>query len=177
MTQKNQRYSVIAILLHWVMALMILFLFGLGWYMVELPETAVRSGPFSLHKSIGLTVLILLVLRVIWRHTHRPPPLPADMPTFKRRLADSTHVLLYLLMILQPVTGYLSSSFSGYKTKLWGVPLPHWGWKDAVLNEFFTELHVICSLLFVLLVITHVIGALSHVLSKGDNVFRRMLPW
>jgi cytochrome b561 len=177
MDNDTGRYDTVAIILHWAMAVLVLFMIGFGWYMVQIPEGPARSAPFALHKSIGLTIFLLWVVRILWRFTHPAPPLPESMPGFKRTLARATHVLLYIMLLLQPLSGYLSSSFSGYKTRYFGIPLPHWGWKDSALNEFFTELHVIFSITLVLLIITHVVGAFTHLLTKDDHILRRMLPW
>ena len=176
MESKPDRYSSIAIILHWTVALLILVQFSLGWYMVDLPKGTERSDLFALHKSIGLSILLLASVRLVWRLTHNLPPLPTTMPRWQRELALHTHIMLYLLLFLQPLSGYLSSSFSGYKTSFFGIPLPHWGWKDLVLNELFTALHVVSSITLLLLIIAHTLGALLHALTPEDHVFRRMLP-
>lgn len=176
MEPTEPRYSLIAIVLHWVMVLLIFTQFGLGWYMVDLPEGPDKSWYFALHKSIGLTVAMLALLRLIWRLTHRPPPLPDALPLWQQKLAHANHSLLYVFMFLQPVSGYISSSFSGYETSYFGIPLPHWGWKDQVLNELFTDVHVASSVVLVCLILLHIIGALSHVSLPQANVLRRMWP-
>ncbi len=176
MGHTQPRYSLIAIVLHWAMALLIFTMFGLGWYMVDLPDGPHKSWYFALHKSIGLTVAMLAVLRLTWRLTHRPPPLPDALPSWQRKLANANHLLLYILMFLQPVSGYISSSFSGYKTKYFGIPLPHWGWKHQVLNEMFTDIHVASSVALVCLIGFHIVGALSHIAMPHANVLRRMWP-
>jgi cytochrome b561 len=164
-------------LLHWTMAVLILLLFGLGRYMVELPDgSPERSRFFALHKSVGLTVALLALVRIVWRATHPAPPLPGSIRSWQRRLAEGTHYLLYALMIVQPLSGYLSSSFSGYKTRFWGIPLPHWGWQDAGINEFFTEIHVASSVALLCLVILHVCGAFAHLAGAHESVLPRMLP-
>ena len=84
MQRNNNRYSLPAIALHWLIAALIVFLFGLGWYMVDLPKGPVRGPYFSLHKSVGLTVAGLALLRLIWRLTHHPPALPDVMPNWQR---------------------------------------------------------------------------------------------
>lgn len=144
--------------------------------MVDLPQGPGRGGYFALHKSIGLTVFLLALIRVAWRLTHKPPPLPASMGQRRRELALGTHAVLYILMCLQPISGYLSSSFSGHKTSFFGLPLPSWGWKDAVLNDLFTDLHVASSVALVMFISMHIAGALLHAFSPGDGVLRRMLP-
>jgi cytochrome b561 len=87
------------------------------------------------------------------------------------------HHLFYLLLGVQPLTGYLSSSFSGYDTRFFGVPLPSWGYANPPLNQFFTDLHVAGSVLLAALVGVHVIGTIVHLLQPGERMLRRMLPW
>lgn len=174
---KVSRYDNIAILFHWLMALLIVVLFGLGWYMVDLPNgSKEKSFYFALHKSIGLTVALLVVLRIIWRLGHTPPALPGILERWQSKLAAVTHFLLYLFIVIQPLSGYLSSSFSGYKTRFWGVPLPHWGWKEQHLNEIFTEIHVASSVVLISLVVLHLCGSLAHLVSSHENVLMRMWP-
>ncbi len=171
------RYTLTAMVLHWLAALLVFSLFAIGWTMVDLPRGPGRSYNFALHKSIGLTVFALSLIRIAWRFFHRPPRYPESMRYWRITIARSAHMLFYILLCLQPASGYLSSSFSGYKTKVFGVALPHWGWRDPPLNEFFTEIHVMSSVLFVVLIGAHVLGALSHVFNRGDRTFRRILPW
>ncbi len=171
-----QRYDRMAIGLHWLMVILIVVMYGLGWYMVDLPKGDARHLFFTTHKSIGLTVAMLALFRLFWRQVSSLPGRPRGMPRWKWILAEFTHGLLYAMMFLQPVSGYVSSSFSGYKTRYFGIPLPQWGWKDPVLNELFTELHVICSIVLLGLIIVHVLAALSHLLVFKDGVFQRMWP-
>jgi cytochrome b561 len=178
MTVNNERYTATAILLHWIMAVLIFVLFGLGWYMVDLPKgSAERSWFFALHKSIGLTTALLVLVRVLWRYFHRPPALPAHISSMQRRVVDGVHHLFYVFMFVQPVSGYISSSFAGYGTRFWGLPLPDWGWKDQVLNELFTDVHVASSVMLLLLIVLHLGGVLFHVFVVRDNVLRRMWPF
>jgi cytochrome b561 len=177
MVTEQEKYSSIAILLHWIMAILLITLFCLGWYMVDLPKGSdERSWFFALHKSIGLTMAFLALIRLTWRTTHAPPPLPETISQFKQQLAGLTHWLLYAAMILQPLSGYISSSFSGYKTKIWGLPLPHWGWKSSVLNEIFTDIHVASSVALLCLIVLHLCGVIVHVSAGEMNILRRMIP-
>lgn len=171
------KYTAFAIVVHWVTAVLVLALIGLGWFMVDLPRGPDRGYYFALHKSLGLTVFALLVLRVAWRVRHRPPPLPDGLSWWRAALAKLVHLAFYAVLIVQPVSGYLSSSFSGYKTHWWGIPLPHWGHHDPPLNELFTEIHVISSIAFVLLIGFHLLGVLSHIAAGERGMLRRMLPW
>jgi len=157
------------------MAVMIISMICLGIYMVDLPKGSdERSWFFSLHKSIGLTLALLAIIRLACRMFSKPPPLPSYIPIALRKLATATHHLLYLLMFIQPVSGYISSSFSGYKTQLWGVPLPHWGWEDPDLNKLFTLIHDISAICLVALILLHIAGVIYHVSKKQNEVFRRM---
>lgn len=170
------RYTYVAMCLHWLMALLVFALVGMGWFMVDLPQGPDRSWYFALHKSIGLSVFALLVLRVVWRIGHRPPALPASVPLWQRGLAALVHLSFYAVLVVQPLSGYLSSSFSGYKTRWFGLPLPQWGWQDAPLNELFTEIHVISSIALVVLILIHLLGTVSHLVSGEGALFRRMWP-
>ncbi len=135
------KYTLPAILLHWSIATLIIVLFSLGLYMVELPADvvpSVRKPWFELHKSLGITVFLLLVIRAFWRITHRPPSLPKAISQNQKQFISFMHVIFYISMLLQPISGYFSSSFSGYQTKFFGVQLPHWGWKD---ESYTLQLH------------------------------------
>lgn len=171
------KYTRTAMMLHWGMAILVCALFALGWYMVELPKGPARGEAFALHKSLGLSAFLLLVWRLGWRLRHPAPALPVSVPTWQARLAHGVHWAFYGLLVCQPVTGYLSSSYSGYSTRLFGLPLPQWGHADPPLNQFFTELHVAGSLALLALIVVHLIGTLSHLLQPGENLLRRMLPW
>ena len=159
------------------MTVLILVLFLLGWYMVDLPKGGdERTFFFALHKSIGLTVAAFLVLRVGWR-LRKPGPAPADsLSEWQRRLSILTHRLLYLFMVLQPLSGYISSSFAGYPTRFWGLTLPQWADKNPALNELFTGVHVSCSVALALLIGLHVCGAFAHLWGGHENVLLRMWP-
>ena len=170
-----RRYGNAAITIHWLMAIMIIGMIGLCIYMVDLPKGSdERSWYFALHKSIGLTLALLAILRLLWRMILKPPELPEYIDKSKRKIAETTHGLLYLLMFVQPISGYISSSFSGYKTKFWGIPLPHWGWKDTGLNELFTEIHEMSAICLIILLLLHFAGVIYHLHKKQTDLFKRM---
>lgn len=171
----SKKYTRLAIILHWLMAALIFLQLGLGWYMADLPKGLERSNIITLHKSIGLSVVALLLLRGIWRVTHLPPPWDNTIPAWQRRVAVYSHRGLYLCMLLQPLSGYLSSSFSGYRTAYFGIPLPYWGWKDPYLNELFTNIHEFSAILFTILITLHILAALRHFFTVGDTTFQRIL--
>ena len=170
-----QRYSTTAIIIHWLMAIMIMGMIILGLFMVDLPKGSdERTYYFGIHKSIGLTLGLLAFIRLAWKIYSKPPVLPEIVTSTQRKLATATHHLLYLLMFIQPLSGYISSSFSGYKTKFWGIPLPHWGWKSKELNEFFTEIHDISAFCLITLIVLHLAGVIYHLSKKDYVLFKRM---
>ena len=184
MSMNGARYDQVQIVLHWLIAAMIFFMLGLGLWMVGLPmqselppdEESVRAFWFLLHKSMGITVAAFVILRIVWRLTHKAPPLPASIPTWQQRVSSLVHYLLYGLMIAMPITGYLQSMYSKYDTKLWGITLPRLAEADAVARETFTDIHQILAYLFIVVLILHVGAALKHRL-KGTEVTSRMSLW
>jgi len=174
----NDRYDKIAVTLHWVVAVLVLGMLAQGFYMTDLPTDAEnRSFFYRLHKSMGLTVLLLMVARLAWRLRHSPPAWPPSMPAMQQRLARLVHGCFYVFLLLQPLSGYLSSSFSGYPTRFWGIPLPQWGWKEPVWNENLTTVHEVFAIVLVTLIVTHIAATLVHVFAPGQkNVLWRILP-
>ena len=157
------------------MAILIIFMIGLGIYMADLPKGSdERTWFFTLHKNIGMTLALLAILRLGWKIKFKPPALPDYVAARQRKLATAVHHLLYLLMFIQPLTGYISSSFSGYKTKFWGIPLPDWGWKAPALNELFTEMHEISAFCLIALLCLHIAGVVYHLHKKQTDLIKRM---
>ncbi len=173
----NLRYTSTAIALHWLIALAVFALVGLGWYMVDIPKnTPERAYFYNLHKSIGLTTAFFIALRVWWRFMHRPPALPASLLSWERTLATWTHRLLYACLVVMPLSGYIASNFTKFGVKYFGIELPPWGPQDKLLYSIFNSIHVFTSYAFVTLIALHIAGAFKHLLVDKDTVFRRMLP-
>jgi cytochrome b561 len=180
-----RRYSAVAILLHWVSALGVLVLIGLGLTMTHADLAPLRQFQlYQWHKSVGITVLALTALRVLWRLTHRPPTHPAGMPARERRAAGAAHALLYLLLIGLPLTGWAVVSLSPFNipTVLYGlVPWPHLPLADLVPDPDAAEgllkrVHALGAWFLAALLAVHVAAALRHHLLLRDDVLRRMLP-
>ncbi|HMU99513.1 MAG TPA: cytochrome b [Rhodocyclaceae bacterium] len=168
-----QRYSLPAVAVHWLQAALVLWLFWLGWTMLDIPKGPERSAAFSLHKSLGLLAFLLVLMRLMWRRYSAPPALSG------RRIeilaAKAVHHGLYVFLVLAPLAGYLSSSFTEYPMKFFGVPLPKAGWPDKNLNEAFKLAHEILVWGGMGLVGVHVGAALLHAFRR-DGTFSRMLP-
>lgn len=173
-TRRSARYTPLQIALHWLIALGILALLALGLFMVGLPRgLPLKSVLLNLHKSLGLTVFLLVLIRIAARATRSAPPLPPMRP-WQRAAARTTQGLLYVGMVAMPVTGYLGSSFNRYGTRFWGIALPQWGWDDAHLRGLFFGIHQAIAWVLIALIVLHVLGALKHQLVDRDNLLARM---
>ncbi len=169
------RYSTPAIVLHWLAALLIFVAFPLGVYMHELPLSPGKLKLYSYHKWIGITLLMLAALRVTWRLTHTPPPLPADMAAWQRRASAIVHGLLYVLMIAIPLSGWLMSSAKGFQTVWFGVlPLPDLVEKNRELGDLLAGVHQALNFTLLALVIMHVGAALQHHFIERRPFLQRM---
>lgn len=176
---RTDRYSRGAIAFHWAIALLIIANFILAWTAEDLPkaEAMVRMGT---HKAVGITVLLLSIGRILWRLTHRPPPLRSSLAPWERALAKVTHTAFYLLMIAIPVAGWgLHSAASGGKPVsifgLFGFPaLPVSA--DKATAGLFGELHEVMATAMLVLLALHVAGALKHQFLDKDGTLGRMLP-
>jgi len=173
----HRRHDGATRILHWLVAISIIALLAIGWYMVGIPkQTPARGIFYNLHKSLGIVAAALIVALIARSLTHRSPPLPASMPAWERRAANLGHVVLYVFMVLSVAAGYLTSSFSKFGPKLFGIPLPHWGWDDVALRERFATAHKLITLAIAVLIAIHIAAALKHLLVDRDGVFQRMLP-
>lgn len=172
-------YTSTAIALHWLIAALIVGAFALGWTMTRIPGiTPDKLRFYSWHKWIGVTVLALALLRIVWRATHRAPPLPAGMSAWQRGAAHAVHVALYLLMIAIPVSGYLYSSAANVPVVYLGlVPLPTVIGPDPVLKAWFKAIHIALDYGLFALVAGHAAAAVKHHWIDRDGLLGRMLPF
>lgn len=171
----SERYGPVAMLLHWGIAALAAAQMTLGWWMLGLPKSppGLRAGWFNLHKSIGLTILALMLARLAWRLAHRPPPFPPSLPRWRAIAARANHWALYALLIAQPLVGYLGSSFTRYPVRFFGLVLPRWGWDSPALKDLLSALHLGLAWLLAVLVAIHVAAALKH-LADRDGIFERI---
>lgn len=171
------RYTGTAITLHWLIALGIAGTFSLGLYMHELPLSPEKLRLYSWHKWVGVTLFLLVLLRLGWRLLNPPPELPDAMPGWLRLAARGGHYLLYFLMLAVPLSGWLMSSAKGFQTVWFGVlPLPDLLSKDKALGEQLELIHKSLNFLMAFVVIGHVLAALKHHYIDRDDVLTRMLP-
>jgi cytochrome b561 len=172
-------YTRTAIAFHWLIALLIVSGFALGLVMTSIPGfTPNKLRYFSWHKWIGVTAFALVLLRIVWRWTHSAPPLPGHMSGWQRLAAQAVHVLLYLLMIAVPVTGYLYSSAANVPVVYLGiVPLPRIIGPDPMLKLILKTAHITLDYCLGALVLLHAAAALKHQWIDRDGLLSRMIPF
>ena len=172
------RYTQSAIMLHWLTVLLIFVTFPLGVYVHELAFSPFKLQLASYHKWIGVTILLLTVFRLAWRMLHKPPPLPETIPVWQQRAAQGLHHLLYLLLLVIPVSGWLMSSAKGVPVVYFGlVQLPDLAGKDKELGDMLQEIHEALNLGMLALVIMHIAAAFKHQFIDKDSLMLRMSPF
>lgn len=179
---ESKRYSVVAMLFHWAIAIAVLF----NMWLVNAAQAAEAIGDEAAdtafmndHKALGITILMLTVLRLGWRLTHRPPPLPEGYPVWEKVLARTVHVLFYTLLIGLPLGGWLGISQFGAGIDLWGVmalpALPVGA--DPETGSAIIDFHRLGAKIMLALLALHVLGALKHMVVDKDGNLWRMLPF
>lgn len=174
----NARYTGTAIALHWGMALLLMTLLGVGFYMQNLPVSPWKLKLYSWHKWAGIIAFLLLLVRLLWRATHRPPAFPDAMTPPQRLAAHAGHGVLYLLMLFIPLSGWLMSSAKGFQTVFFGVlPIPDLLSKNLELAHTLGEVHEVLNFMLIAIVAGHVLAAIKHHWLDRDDVLTRMLPF
>jgi cytochrome b561 len=192
----NNQYTKTAILLHWLIAIGIFAMFALGWYMADLPkdapkvtsfdlfdlgiyqwqlteEASPRTLYFNLHKSIGITLLGLIIFRLFWRLTHRAPALLESLTAAEKKIATAGHHSLYMLMIVVPVSGALMTLYSKFGLKWFGFDV-FGGLDNAAMRDIFKGGHHLLGIIMVAVIVIHILGAIKHKLIDKDGTMDRM---
>lgn len=171
------RYTTTAIVLHWLMALGLISTFALGLYMTGLSLSPDKLKLYSWHKWTGVSLFLVVLMRLGWRLLHPVPALPDSVPPLLRLVSAVTHWVLYGLMVTIPVTGWLMSSAKGFQTVWFGVlPLPDLLAKDKALGDALLTVHETLNFTLLAIVLLHVAAALKHHFFDRDVVLVRMLP-
>ncbi|WP_210252978.1 cytochrome b [Beijerinckia sp. L45] len=183
----SARYTGIAMILHWIVAILLIVNVALGLSADYIPDGYVRPV-IDLHKSIGITVLGLVILRILWRLSHKPPAMPKTYAPWERFAAHAAHGALYLVILALPVSGWMhDSAWKGAATHpilLYGViPWPRIGWIEnvephhkEVLHSVFFAAHAYAAYALYALLALHIIGALKHQFWDREPELQRMLP-
>ena len=184
---ERARYTGVAISLHWIVAVLLIVNVALGLSADYLPDGYVRPV-IDLHKSIGITVLGLVLLRILWRLSHKPPAMPKTYAPWERFAAHLAHGALYVVILALPVSGWMhDSAWKGAATHpilLYGlIPWPRIGWIEAVepheketLHTVFFAFHAYAAYALYALLALHIIGALKHQFWDREPELQRMLP-
>lgn len=183
------RYSTVAIILHWLIAALLVWIVLLGWQAGDL-EGSAKIAPLQLHKPLGITILLLTLVRVGWRLTHRPPVINPDLKPWERRLALVVHWGFYVILLALPLSGWAMVSASKLITV---YPIDMFGLFNWPALSFLTSLpadqlkpthdllseahHLIAKIIVYGLIPLHVLGALKHQFIDKDNELARMIPF
>lgn len=168
------RYTGTAVALHWIIAALIICAFTLGWTMTNLEVSPLKLRMVNWHKWVGITILSLAIIRLLWRLTHKPPEM-LPMPTWQRVSAKIIHAALYVLLLLQPLSGWVYSNAAGYPVVYLGiVPLPNLVAKNKQTADVLMERHEVLGWCLLVIVSLHVLAALKHHFIDGDATLKRM---
>lgn len=178
MAEPRNRYSTVSLTLHWLIAALVLT------QVLLIAAHEVTEGPLSrefvqIHKSVGLSILMLTLGRLGWRIANPAIPLPAAMPRWQKLLARTTHVLFYVFLIAMPLVGWAASSAGGREIHWFGLfewPLLPIGGGREMAGKLM-DLHEIAAKALIALIVLHIVGALKHQFIDRDNVLHRMIPW
>jgi len=171
-------YSAVAKGLHWLTAVLVLGLIGIGLWMVGLPIGLPKLYAFAWHKWIGLTVLVLTVLRLAWRAWRPPPALPPTVTAWERAIAPWSHGLLLVLLVALPISGWLMSSAGGVKVIWFGyLELPDLVARNTALFQSLVTWHHWLAWTLMALLTLHLLAVLRHDVMRRDGIFRRMWPF
>lgn len=173
----RERFGAVAQALHWAIVILILAQFVLASIFEDMPTGLDKIEMVVRHKTVGMTILMLAIVRLIWRIANPVPPLPNHQKTWERWLAHSVHGLLYLLIFAIPLSGWIMSSLAG-------VPVDYFGWfdfpdlvtKNKAWVEAAEQTHETLGKALIAVAVLHVAGALKHHFVDKDDVLLRMLP-
>ncbi len=170
-------YDAVAKTLHWLILLLLIAQYTVAWTMPHIGRNTPAVGLVSLHFSIGVTILAVVIIRLLWRWTHPMPMLRGVVPAWHYGLAYASHVLLYLLLLALPILGWVDSGFRGYSIDFFGLfTIPQLIASSPALAGRTGDIHSFVGTLLLILVGLHVLGALYHLVVRRDGVFARMLP-
>ena len=174
-----RRYSIGAMIFHWVIAIAVI----VNWRLAESAEHAEamedKIAIFADHKALGILILLLTLGRLAWRMTHPVPPLPSGLTNWEAKLARTVHIIFYILLIGLPLGGWLANSMAGREIDMFGVftipPLPIG--ENAEASKAIFNLHATGGSVFIYLIALHILGALKHTFFDKNGGIFRMLPF
>jgi cytochrome b561 len=162
-------------LLHWVMAVLVVCQLALGWCAVTWPLSPFKLHLFIWHKTIGIVMLALIIIRLGWKLTNNTPSLPPTMPIWEQKLAHTSHGLLYVLMVFMPLSGWIINSAANMPFRFLGLALPAIVAPNPTLETWAKAAHFWFVMILVILLCLHLAAALRHHFVKHDTILKRML--
>lgn len=172
----GRRYTEVAQHLHWLTPPIVATQVVIAWVMLSLPDRSPNAGLlFSLHKSIGVTIWLLIAVRLAWRATHRAPAAGREMPRWMDLLGRTNHWLMYLVLFAMPISGYVMSAMEPYGVSFWGLPLPKLP-KIEAIHKLAETGHYAAQWALYLLVLLHLAATAYHVAVRRDGILQRMIP-
>jgi cytochrome b561 len=173
----RERWGSVSIALHWTIAALVLLVqVPAGITMVTVDPGTVQNVCYNIHKTNGIVIFLLAIVRLGWRWAHPVPFLPADMPVWQARLARTTHAILYLVLFLMPISGFLYTAMGGFPVPFFMLyDLARLVPENKPVAEIFKYAHLTLQYVLYLTVLLHVSGALQHHFVRKDGVLRRML--
>lgn len=171
-------YDPVARATHWLTVLLVAAEYLVGSIMPGIHHGTPLGTMIRIHLALGSGILLLVLFRIFWRLTHRPPPPPSELPLWQERLSRITHLALYAMLILMPVTGWASASARGWPVRAFGlIPVPALLAKGTRIGFRLGGVHAdIVYWILLALIAMHVAAALYHRLVRRDSVLSRMLP-
>ncbi|RUR15893.1 cytochrome b [Legionella sp. km535] len=176
-SKSDSGYSATSKWFHWGIALIVIGMLFMGFFLDEIPEQY-QGSAYMLHKSTGITVLFLMLIRFIWVHAKGKPPLPESVKSWEKVLSRFVQYSFYVLLIIMPMSGWIMSVAADRIPTYFGLfkmPLP-WITPDKSLAEFMNESHEVIAWILIVFICLHVLGALKHHFIDKNNILKRMLP-
>lgn len=178
MANSQHGYRTPARLLHWGIAAAVLLMIPAGLVMTQKGlDRSIQDALFLFHKNIGVLLIPIILLRLVYRLRHTPPPLPKSLPAWQRRAAGLSHLGLYALLVIMPLSGFIRVRAGGFPIELLdGLGFGPWLAKSEVLADAAKGLHATAGTLLIALLALHIGAALQHALIHRDGVWQRMWP-
>ena len=174
LTNTENSYGLIAKLLHWIMSIIVIVMLVVGFLMDNYIEPPLKWQLYGIHEATGIVVLSLVIIRLLWKFYNTNVLLPADLSNWQKKAANININLLYLLMLLMPISGFFMTILSNHHIDFYGLFTINSFAQDLQFAKIFKKIHKKAALLFTALIILHILAALYHHFIRKDNVLKRM---